>query len=158
MSGETDILGVSLSYSELQAIDQEDIILLIDVDSAVNICKESVANESANTVDVLTLWFSKLLRAYVDESVCCIRAVKEMCQWFQMVGFLTYYIIVQQLQFRPQESDTGTEIHSAHLKLFEEALSFITLSRDHLLKAGERLVHIFTYLMLSMIAFFLGGR
>nr|XP_016930694.1 uncharacterized protein LOC108010312 isoform X2 [Drosophila suzukii] len=140
MSGETDILGVSLSYSELQAIDQEDIILLIDVDSAVNICKESVANESASTVDVLTLWFSKLLRAYIDESVCCIRAVKEMCQWFQM------------------ESDSGTEIHSAHIKLFEEALSFITLSRDHLLKAGERLVHIFTYLMLSMIAFFLGGR
>jgi len=94
MSGETDILGVSLSYSELQAIDQEDIILLIDVDSAVNICKESVANESASTVDVLTLWFSKLLRAYIDESVCCIRAVKEMCQWFQMVGLLAYNILV----------------------------------------------------------------
>ncbi|KAH8367094.1 hypothetical protein KR084_000546 [Drosophila pseudotakahashii] len=139
MSGETDSLGVSLSYSELQAIDQEDIILLVDVDSAVNICNECVTNESANPVDVLTLWFSKLLRAYIDESVCCIRAVKEMCKWFQ------------------QESDSGAEIHSAHIKLFQEALAFITVSRDHVLKAGERLVHICTYLLFSMINFFLVG-
>ncbi|XP_017066261.1 uncharacterized protein LOC108104602 [Drosophila eugracilis] len=139
MSKESGDLGISVSYSELEAIDQDDIILLIDVDSAINISKECVTDKSANPVDVLSLWFSKLLRAYINKSVCCVRAAKEMCKWFKI------------------EMDSGVEIHKAHIKLLKDALAFITISRSHLLTAGERLIHILAYLLFSLIEFFLGG-
>ncbi|EDV59428.2 uncharacterized protein LOC6541067 [Drosophila erecta] len=140
MSGNNDSLGISVTYSELVTIDQEDIILLIDVDSAISICSACIANKSANPVDVLTLWFSKLLRAYMDESVCCVRAVKEMCKWFTI------------------ESQTDTEVHSGHIKLMSMAHVFASEFRDHLLKAGERLVHILGYLVFLMIEFCLGSE
>ncbi|XP_017044799.1 uncharacterized protein LOC108090566 isoform X2 [Drosophila ficusphila] len=140
MSGESENLVITPTYSELQAIDQEDIILLIDVESAVNVCNECITEKSANPSDVLTLWFSKLLRAYISESVDCVKAVKEMCKWFQL------------------ECDSCKEICSAHIKLFKEALAFITAYRDNLLKAGERLVQIFTYLQLSLIDLFVKTR
>ncbi|KAI8036878.1 uncharacterized protein LOC128256103 isoform X1 [Drosophila gunungcola] len=138
MSEEFENMTVSLTFSELQAIDQEDIILLVDVDSAVNISNACIANKSADRIEVLTLWISKLLKAYLEESVCCLRAVKEMCQWFYL------------------ESDHSKGVNSDQKKLFKETLAFLIVSRNHLLKAGERLVHFFAYLLLTMIDFILG--
>ncbi|XP_043657305.1 uncharacterized protein LOC122622698 isoform X1 [Drosophila teissieri] len=135
MSGNHDSLGISVTYSELVTIDQEDIILIIDVDSAVSLCSECVANKSTNPVDVLTLWFNKLLRAYMDESVCCVRVVREMCKWFTI------------------ESQTGSEVHSGHIKLMSMVHAFAFEFRDHLLKAGERLVHILAYFVFLVIDF-----
>ncbi|XP_016971287.2 uncharacterized protein LOC108038913 [Drosophila rhopaloa] len=135
MSEESENQAISLSFSELQAIDQEDIILLVDVDSAVNISKACIANDSADRVEVLTLWFSKLLRAYLDESVCCFQAVKSMCDWFFHV------------------SNNSYGVNSDQTKLFNEVLAFLTAYRNHLLKAGERLVHWFANLLLFMIDF-----
>lgn len=86
MSENHDSLGASVAYSELVAIDQKDIILMIDFDSAVSICSACIANKSANPVDVLTLWFTKLLGAYIDDSGYCVLAAREMCKWFTIVG------------------------------------------------------------------------
>lgn len=78
--------AILVSFSELQAIDQEDIIILVDVQTAIRTCNESLTNDSANPADLLLLWLNKLLRAYLDEAVCCVNAIKEMWSWLGMVG------------------------------------------------------------------------
>lgn len=85
MSDDTQAEMISMSYSELECIDQEDIIMLVDVESALKICQECLENNTNSSFDVLSLWFNKLLRAYMDEAICCFNAVKEMCEWFQMM-------------------------------------------------------------------------
>ncbi|EDX06287.1 GD10108 [Drosophila simulans] len=135
MSENHDSLGASVAYSELVATDQKDIILLIDVESAVSICSACVANKSANPVDVLTLWFTKLLGAYIDESGRCVLAAREMCKWFTI------------------EAQTGNEVNSSHIKLMSAAQEFVSAFRDRLLEAGERLVHILSYLVFIIIDF-----
>ncbi|EDW47040.1 GM20635 [Drosophila sechellia] len=135
MSENHDSLGASVAYSELVATDHKDIILLMDVESAVSICSACVANKSANPVDVLTLWFTKLLGAYIDESGRCVLAAREMCKWFTI------------------EAQTGNEVNSSHIKLMSAAQEFVSAFRDRLLEAGERLVHILAYLVFIIIDF-----
>nr|NP_001260814.1 uncharacterized protein Dmel_CG13742, isoform D [Drosophila melanogaster]AGB93347.1 uncharacterized protein Dmel_CG13742, isoform D [Drosophila melanogaster] len=135
MSENHDSLGASVAYSELVAIDQKDIILMIDFDSAVSICSACIANKSANPVDVLTLWFTKLLGAYIDDSGYCVLAAREMCKWFTI------------------EAETGNEVHSGHIKLMSVAQEFVSTFRDRLLEAGERLVQILAYLVFTIIDF-----
>ncbi|KAH8258097.1 hypothetical protein KR038_005683, partial [Drosophila bunnanda] len=126
-----------VSFSELQAIDQEDIIMLVDVQTAIRICNESLANESANPADVLILWLSKLLRAYVDEAVCCVNAIKEMWSWLGMVT---------------------ADSQDDHLAIVKEALNFADVYKKHILKSGERLVHGSACFLLTMINRFSRNR
>ncbi|XP_020814564.1 uncharacterized protein LOC110188962 [Drosophila serrata] len=126
-----------VSYSELQAIDQEDIIMLVDVQTAIKICNESLSNESAKPADVLLLWLSKLLRAYVEEAVCCVNAIKEMWSW---LGRVT------------------ADAQDARLAIVTEALNFTTVFREQLLKGGERLVHSSAFFLLTVINRFSSNR
>ncbi|KAH8285483.1 hypothetical protein KR054_009932, partial [Drosophila jambulina] len=119
-----------VSFSELQAIDQEDIIMLVDVETAIRICSESLTNDSANPADVLLLWLNKLLRAYVDEAVCCVNAIKEMWSWLGRLSADPKYDC---------------------LAIVTEALDFATVYKEHLLKGGERLVHSSAFFFLTMI-------
>ncbi|XP_017027745.1 uncharacterized protein [Drosophila kikkawai] len=126
-----------VSFSELQAIDQEDIIMLVDVQTAIRICNESLTNDSASLEDVLLLWLSKLLRSYVDEAVCCVNAIKEMWSWLERVTVDPKY--------------NG-------LAIVTEALNFVTVYKDHLLRGGERLVHSSAFFFLTMIKSFPSDR
>ncbi|KAH8253170.1 hypothetical protein KR032_003954, partial [Drosophila birchii] len=126
-----------VSFSELQAIDQEDIIMLVDVQTAIRICNDSLTNDSANPADVLLLWLSKLLRAYVDEAVCCVNAIKEMWSWLRRVTAAPQF---------------------DRLAIVTEALNFATGYKEHLLKGGERLVHSSAFFFLTMINSFSSNR
>ncbi|KAH8277939.1 hypothetical protein KR018_010593 [Drosophila ironensis] len=74
---------VPVTFDELQLADQENIVVLVDVESAIEACKEGLTNESVKPAIVLSLWLNKMLGAYMDESICCFNAFKDMCEWFQ---------------------------------------------------------------------------
>ncbi|EDV35926.2 uncharacterized protein Dana_GF12713 [Drosophila ananassae] len=141
MSDDTQAEMISMSYSELECIDQEDIIMLVDVESALKICQECLENNTNSSFDVLSLWFNKLLRAYMDEAICCFNAVKEMCEWFQMMK-------------SAESSDTGNNLKT----LLAEALRFVTDYKDHLLSRDERMVHGTVFLMFAMVQGFFDER
>ncbi|SPP74439.1 uncharacterized protein LOC117578801 [Drosophila guanche] len=129
-SGEQEI---SVSFSELESIDQEDIVILIDVASALKVCSECIRNKSVKTGTVLALWLKKVLGAYINEAVCCVPAFKEMCDWFQSMM-----------------SSRSVDC-SDLITVLTEALHFMTTSKEKLQKAGGRLVHAAAYLLFSIV-------
>ncbi|XP_022221564.2 uncharacterized protein LOC111073530 [Drosophila obscura] len=133
-SGEQEI---SVAFSELQSIDQEDIVILIDVESALRVCSECIRNKKAKTADVLALWLNKVLGAYINEAVCCVAAFKEMCDWFQTM--------------KSTSADSSDLI-----SVLAEALKFITTSKEQLLKSGERLVYAAAFFLFSIVHGYLG--
>ncbi|XP_026842031.1 uncharacterized protein LOC6592547 isoform X1 [Drosophila persimilis] len=125
--------GTLVAFRELQSIDQKDIVILIDVASALKSCSECIRNNTVKTVDVLTLWLKKVLRAYIDEAARCVTAFKQMCDWFQMM-----------------KSSTDVDC-SDLITVLTEALKFTTASKEPLLKAGERLVHAAAFFLFSIV-------
>lgn len=159
MTDDTQAEMISMSYSELECIDQEDIIMLVDVESALKICQECLENNTNSSFDVLSLWFNKLLRAYMDEAICCFNAVKEMCEWFQMMVRLEnpLYTTLNTFIFRQisaESSDTGNNLKA----LLREALRFLTDYKDHLLSRDERMVHGMVFLLFAMVQGFFDER
>ncbi|XP_023033567.1 uncharacterized protein LOC6646231 [Drosophila willistoni] len=76
---------LAITFDELECIDQDDVNLLVDIDTALRISKESL--QETQIVDVLSLWLKKLLRAYVKENVCCQMVFLELKDWAQeMIG------------------------------------------------------------------------
>ncbi|KAH8401000.1 hypothetical protein KR009_002367 [Drosophila setifemur] len=124
---------ISMTFGELQAIDQEDIIIVVDVDSALQISKECLASEPAKTPEVLSLWLNKLLRAYLDEAICCFNAFKEMCEWFQVMVA------------------DSSKICTDHNTIVADSLKFLADYKDHLLRMGERLVHGAAFFLFNVV-------
>lgn len=75
-------LQVSITFDELQCFDCQDVSTCVSQQTAIKICNKSLEDLSAKTVEVLSLWLRKLLRAYINEAECCIDIFKCLYEWF----------------------------------------------------------------------------
>ncbi|KAH8331639.1 hypothetical protein KR074_008918 [Drosophila pseudoananassae] len=133
--------AISMSYSELECIDREDIIMLVDVDSAIKICQEYLDSNTNSSPNVLSLWFNKMLRAYMDEDICCFNAIKQMYEWFQTMISI-------------ESSDKCNNVKT----IVTDAQQFVTHYKDHLLRRDERMVHGTVFLLFEMVEVFFEER
>lgn len=76
-------IQVSLTFSELQCLDSEDVASCVSKQTALQICNQSLKDLSAKTAEVLSIWLRKLLKAYILEAECCIDIFKCCYEWFQ---------------------------------------------------------------------------
>ncbi|EDW01797.1 GH20255 [Drosophila grimshawi] len=128
---------VSITFGELQFFDCDDISTCVPIQSALKICRSSLEDLSAKTVDVLSLWLRKLLRAYISEADCYIDIFKCLYEWFQRL-----------------KSDVTAESDGAcsdFITLIADALSFAEWAKQKLLTAGERLVHTASFFLLGIV-------
>lgn len=82
LANEQAEMQVSITFGELQCLACEDVASCVSQDKALDICKRSLADLSAKTVEVLSLWLRKLLRAYFNDAICCIDVFKCLYAWF----------------------------------------------------------------------------
>ncbi|XP_043066426.1 uncharacterized protein [Drosophila bipectinata] len=78
-----------------------------------------------------------MLRAYMDEDICCFNAIKQMCEWFQTM-------------MSTESSDICNNIKT----IVTDAQQFVTDYKDHLLRRDERMVHGTVYMLFEMVKVF----
>ncbi|XP_068147030.1 uncharacterized protein [Drosophila tropicalis] len=118
---------LAITFDELECIDQDDVNLLVDIDTALRISKESL--QETQIVEVLSLWLKKLLRAYVKENVCCHRVFLELKEWAQdMIGAGPDLVVV-----------------------LNEARDFLVSIRDELINSSESQTQATSNFLLALV-------
>lgn len=130
-------MEVNITFSELQSFACEDVASCVSQETALCICKRSVEDLSAKTVEVLSLWLTKLLKAYFIEAVCCIDVFKCLYQWF--------------IKLKDNVSPENETACKDFITLLNHALGFAEWAKDQLVKAGERLVHTTSFFLLAIV-------
>ncbi|XP_062128419.1 uncharacterized protein LOC133840544 [Drosophila sulfurigaster albostrigata] len=126
------------TLSELQYLPCEDVVDRVSQQTALEICKRSLNNLSVKHVELLSLWLTKLLKAYFSKTVCCIEAFKYLYVWFtKLKDEVT------------SENKTGCD---NFYKLLTDALDFAEWAKGKLAKISERLGHATAYFLLSIVS------
>ncbi|KAH8407596.1 hypothetical protein KR222_007884 [Zaprionus bogoriensis] len=145
-----------LKFSELQCLDSEDVASCVSQQTALKICNQSLENLSARTVEVLSLWLRKLLKAYISEAECCVEAFKCLYEWFQrLVGsssrnnqkFADFYLCLQKDAVSPENKEALSDFAT----LLSDARDFADWAKEKLLKTSERLAHTAAFFLLSIV-------
>ncbi|EDW62247.2 uncharacterized protein [Drosophila virilis] len=134
---EEEELQVSITFDELQCFDCEDVSTCVSKQTAIKICNKSLEDLSAKTVEVLSLWLRKLLRAYINEAECCIDVFKCLYEWF--------------LRLKDDVTPENKAACSDFILLLNDALGFAEWAKAKLLTAGERLVHTTAFFLLAIV-------
>ncbi|XP_034108372.1 uncharacterized protein LOC117570682 [Drosophila albomicans] len=125
------------TLSELQSLPCEDVVDRVSQQTALEICKRSLDDLSAKHVELLSLWLTKLLKAYFSKTVCCIAAFKCLYVWFtKLKDEVT------------SENKTGCD---NFYKLLTDALDFAEWAKGKLAKISERLGHATAYFLLFIV-------
>ncbi|KAM8712887.1 hypothetical protein ACLKA7_013248 [Drosophila subpalustris] len=130
-------MQVSITFGELQCLACEDVASCVSKEKALDICKRSVEDLSAKTVEVLSLWLRKLLRAYFNEAVCYIDVFRCLYEWF--------------IKLKEDVSPENKTACDDFITLLNDAVCFAEWAKETLVKAGERLVHTTLFFLLSIV-------
>ncbi|XP_034476921.1 uncharacterized protein LOC117783581 [Drosophila innubila] len=130
-------MQVSITFGELQCLACEDVVSCVSQEKALEICKRSVTDLSAKTVEVLSLWLRKLLRAYFNDAICCIEVFKCLYEWF--------------IKLKEDVSPENKTACDDFITLLNDAVGFAEWAKEKLVKAGERLMHTTAFFLLSIV-------
>ncbi|XP_017864572.1 PREDICTED: uncharacterized protein LOC108614861 [Drosophila arizonae] len=128
---------VCITFDELRCFDVEDIPTCVSVKSALTICEKSVADLSAKTVEVLSLWLRKLLRGYLNDYECNIQIFKCLYEWL--------------MSLKDDVSPENKEACADFILVLTDAVDFAEWAKVKLLATGERLMHVTVFLLMAIV-------